>query len=190
MNTKKRGGNGRGAEPTDSQNQFFCKDCRNYRQILSQKENLKFFWEKECSLFNLQLSNAKKKCGGKYTDKINTSRTDMKVVKMTDWEDSDNYPQCEDQNNFRDFWDCVKKFLVDKNIKFNGYWHQNWEYGTPLVEYEGKIFAFAVSTRHWGQIMADAFDPGNKDPRVYLTWAFLNPEGEQPTVDENKDPLA
>ena len=38
--------------------------------------------------------------------------------------------------------------------------------------------------------MADAFDPNNKDWGAYLRWAFLNPDdGEQPTVDEYKDPL-
>ena len=111
------------------------------------------------------------------------------MIKMIAWEDAEKYPECQDQNNFRDFWNCVRKFLVEKNIKFNGSWHQNWDYGVPLIEYEGKLYAFTVTMRRWGKMMADAFDPDNKDPYAYLKWAFLNPDGEKDTiVDENKDP--
>jgi hypothetical protein len=173
----------------DNKNKYFCKKCKNHRQTLIQNNNFKYSWINECSLFDCLLPMAKKKCLGKYLDKINTSKRNMKVVKMIDWEESQNYPQCEDQNNYKDFWDCVKNFLKEKNIKFNGSWHQNWEYGTPLVEYEEKIYAFAISGRRWGKMMADVYDPDNKDPFAYLKWAFLNPDGENVTVDHNKDPL-
>jgi hypothetical protein len=169
-------------------NKLSCKECKNYSQYLSQLNNYKYCWIKECTLFDCRLSEAKKKCQGKYFDKNHLSKSNMKVVKMIAYEDAENYPQCDDQNNFRDFWNCVRKFLVEKNIKINGSWHQGWEYGVPLIEYEGKLYAFTVSTRQWGLIMADAFDPKNKDPFVYLNWAFLNPDGEKHTVDKNKDP--
>jgi hypothetical protein len=189
MNTEERYGNSRGAEQTDGQNQFLCKGCRNYKQTLEQKNNLKYYWEKECNRFDCQISKAKIKCQGKYFVKKDKSKNNMKVVKMIAWEDAQKYPQCDEQDNYKDFWDCVKNFLIEKNIKFNGYWHQGWKYGAPLVEYEGKIYAFAVSMRRWGQIMADAFDPGNKDPLSYVDWAFQDPDGEIPTVNENRDPL-
>jgi hypothetical protein len=166
-----------------------CKECYNYKQTLQQNDNLRFCWIKECTTFDCLLSAAKKKCQGTYINKIYTAKRDMKVVKMINWEDAQDYPQCEDQNNYKDFWDCVKKFLVDKNIKYNGSWHQNWEYGTPLVDFGGKIYAFATSMRRWGKLMADAFEPDNKDPLAYVDWAFQVPDGEQFTVDENKDPL-
>jgi hemolysin-activating ACP:hemolysin acyltransferase len=38
-------------------------------------------------------------------------------------------------------------------------------------------------------MIANAFDPDNKDPYAYLKWAFINPDGEKDTiVDANKDP--
>jgi hypothetical protein len=169
-------------------NQPLCKECKNYSQYLWQKENYKYCWIKECTQFDCRLSEAKKECQGKYFDKNDLSKKNMKVVKMIEWEDAEKYPQCEEQNNFRDFWNCVKKFLVEKNIKINGSWHQNWDYGVPLIEYEGKLYAFAVSMRRWGQLMAEAFNPNNKEPLAYVDWAFHNPDGEKHTVDENKDP--
>jgi hypothetical protein len=169
--------------------EYPCEECKNYKQILMQNKKHRFCWIKECTQFDCLLSIAKEKCNGEYINRIYALKKNMKVVKMITWEDAQNYPQCDDQNNFRDFWNYVKKFLVDRNIKFNGWCHQYWEYGTPLVEYEGKIYAFAVSMRYWGQLIADAFDPDNKDPFVYLDWAFLNPKGEHATVDENRDPL-
>jgi hypothetical protein len=173
----------------DNQNYFFCEKCRNYKQSLRQNENLKYYWVKECAKLNSTLSVAKKKCQGNYLRKMRAVKRNMRVVKMIGWEDSKNYPQCDEQNNYKYFWDCVKEFLVEKNIKFNGYWHQGWKYGTPLVEYEGNLFAFAMSMRRWGRIMADAFDPDNKDPLAYVDWAFSIPDGEDITVDENKNPL-
>jgi hypothetical protein len=166
-----------------------CKECYNYKQTiqLGHKDH-RFSWIHECTIFKSPLSIARKKCKGTYIN-IQPKR-DMKVVKMISWEDAQNYPQWEDQNNNKDLWNCVKKFLVEKNIKFNGCWHQGWKYGVPLVEYGGKLYAFAVSRGWWGEMMADAFDPCNKDPLAYVDWAFQDPVGEQPTVDENKDPLS
>jgi hypothetical protein len=178
-----------GTKLMNKHSKISCNKCKDYKQKLLQYKNLKHYWKKECAQFDCKLSIAKEKCRGNYFNKRYTTKKDMKVVKMIMWEDAQNYPQCDDQNNYKEFWDCVKKSLINKNIKFNGSWHQGWEYGTPLVEYEGKLYAFAVTMRRWGKIMADAFDPGNKDPGAYLKWAFYNPDGERPTVDENKDPL-
>jgi len=57
-----------------------------------------------------------------------------------------------------------------------------------LIELDEKFYAFAVSMRSWGLIIAEAFDPDDKDPLAYVKWAFCTPEGETITVDENKDP--
>jgi hypothetical protein len=58
------------------------------------------------------------------------------------------------------------------------------------VEHERKLYAFSVSMRWWGQIMAEDFDPGNKDLLAYTDWAFMNPYGEDVTIDESKDPMS
>jgi hypothetical protein len=170
-------------------NQYSCKTCKHYAQWLVQYKNFKYCWIKECVLFNCRLSTAHKKCQGKYFDKNRIAKGNMKVVKMIDWEDAEKYPECKEQNNFKGFWNCVKKFLADNNIKFNGSWHQNWEYGVPLIEYDGKLYAFTVSMRRWGLMMVEAFDPTNKDPLAYVGWAFSIPDGEGITVDENTDPF-
>jgi len=172
---------------TIGNNKLSCKECKNYSQILKPNKYLKFYWIKQCTQFNCHLSEAKKECQGKYMKKHYVFKNNMKVVKMTAWEDAEKYPQCKEQNNFRDFWNCVRKFLVEKNIKFSGLWHKDWEYGVPLIEHEGKLYAFAVSERHWGQIMSEAFNPNDKNPLVYPDWIFSIPYGERITIDENKD---
>ena len=170
-------------------NKFNCRRCKEYSQLLKQGDNHRFLWVKKCNKFDCCLSLARKRCQGKHFNGISTVKKNMKIVKMIAWKDSNNYPLCSDQNNFKNFWDYVKKFLFDRNIKYNGSWHQNWDYGVPLIENEGKLYAFAISMRRWGQLIAEAFDKENKDPFVYLDWAFSNPKGGHNTVDENKDPL-
>jgi hypothetical protein len=168
--------------------QPLCKECKNYSQWLWQNKNMKFCWRKRCTQFDCWLLKAKKECQGKFFDKNDLPKGNMKVVKMIEWNDAQKYPQCDDQNNFRDFWNCIRKFLVEKNIKINGSWHQNWEYGTPLIAYKGELYAFAVSMRRWGLIMAEAFNPKKRERLYYVDWAFGVPDGEDITVDENKDP--
>ena len=165
-----------------------CKDCKNFTQILQQR-NLKHYWQKRCTVFDCRLLPAKKKCNGKYFETAIKTNNTMKVVKMTDWNDAYNFPMCQDQKNFKDFWNCVRKFIKEKNIKFNGSWHQNWDYGVPIIEYDGKLYAFAISMRRWGLIISEAFYPENKDSGAYLDWAFSNPDGVKTDIDENKDPL-
>ena len=169
-------------------NQPLCKECKNYFQQLWQYKNMKSYWRKCCTQFKCRLLKAKKECQGKYFDKNHLSKGNMKVVKMIAWEDAKKYLQCKEQNNFRDFWNCVRKFLVEKNIKINGYWHQGWKYGAPLIEHEGKLYAFALSMRYWGLIMAEAFNPKKRERLDYVDWAFGVRDGEEITVDENKDP--
>jgi len=166
-----------------------CKNCKNFSQILIQKKDYKFCWQKECTLYDCRLLPAMKKCNGKYFEITKKPSKTMKVVKMEDYENVENYLDCQEQNNFKEFWDCVKKFLIDKKIKYTGSWHQNWEYGVPIIEYNGKLYAFAVTMRRWGLIIAEAFYPENKDPMAYLDWAFGIPKSESMDLDENKDPL-
>jgi len=169
-------------------NKLHCNECKYFSQILRSNIYIKFYWIKECTQFNCRLSEARKKCQGKYMNKHHIFKNNMKVVKMIAWKDAEKYSQCDKQNNYKDFWDCVRKFLVEKNIKFSGSWHQRWEYGVPLIEHEGKLYAFAVSARCWGQIMAEAFYPNDKSLLAHVRWFYWVPRGENITVDENKDP--
>jgi len=100
----------------------------------------------------------------------------MKVIKMVDYYEGRKYPDCHKQENFNEFWDFVKDYLVINNIKMTGPEHQG--YGTPLIEYKGKIFAFSLSNGKWGKLMAEAFDPNNKDEMAYCNWAWTRPEDE------------
>ena len=170
--------------------QFSCEECKSFSQNLTQNNNFKYYWIRNCITFTCRLFAARKKCQGKYFEKTKRNKKIMKVLKMISWKDAKKYPKCSDQNNFKDFWDCVKLFLRNNNIKVNGSWHQNWKYGVPLIEAEGKLFAFTVSMRRWGKLMAEAFEPENKDPLVYINWAFSGLAGVKDIVDENKNPLS
>ena len=167
----------------------YCKNCEYFSHKLLQHNNLRYYWSKNCILFNSKLNQSKEKCKHNYFKEKTKIIGKMNVVDMIAWEDRNNYICCEEQNNFKDFWNCVKIFLVDNNIKFNGSWHQNWEYGVPVIEHEGKLYAFTVSMRRWGKLMSEAFNSENKNPLSYIDWAFCIPEGECITVDEYKNPI-
>lgn len=101
----------------------------------------------------------------------------MKVIKMVSYEGAQKYPDCCDQDIYNDFWEFVKKYIVENNIKMCG--HQHQFFGVPLIEHNGKIYAFALSCRWWGQLMAEAYEPENKDKYAYCNWAWEIPDGEE-----------
>jgi len=101
----------------------------------------------------------------------------MEVIKMVSFEEGQEYPQCDEQDNFRDYWEFVKKHITENNIKMTGPEHQG--YGVPLIQYNGKIYAFSLSYGKWGELMAEAFEPENKDKMAYCNWAWSRPDGEE-----------
>ena len=171
------------------ENRIYCKNCLFLSQTLEQNNNFKYFWYKKCTKFNSKLSISCKKCKRKFKKEIHIGEKNMKVVKMISWDDTEIYPQCSDQRNFIDFWNYTKNFLIKNNIKFNGSYHQNWEYGVPIIENDGNLYAFTLSMRRWGKLMAEAFDPNNKNPLSYVDWAFGIPEGVVFTIDDDRDPM-
>jgi type IV secretion system protein VirD4 len=100
----------------------------------------------------------------------------MEVVRMVGFEDAQMYPQWGVHKYFDDFWKFIKEYIVKNNIKMTGAEHQ--KYGIPLIENNGTVYAFTLSYEKWGKLMAEAFDPDNKNDLAYLKWAGEKPEGE------------
>jgi len=104
----------------------------------------------------------------------------MQVVDMISWQDGDKYPDCDEQENFDDFCECVKKYIIKHNLRVSGFEYQRSPQGIPLIEFNGQKYAFRVSLRVWGGVMAEALEPNNKSPYAYCTWAWFNPDKERP----------
>jgi len=90
----------------------------------------------------------------------------MEMIRMVSFEEGQAYHQCRAQNNFYEFWDFVKEHLKKNNIKMTGAEHQ--EYGVPIIENNGSVYAFTLSYSNWGELMAQAFEPDNKDESALL----------------------
>lgn len=60
-----------------------------------------------------------------------------------------------------------------KNIKFSGAYHQNGEYGAPLMKTDYGVFRWTCSFRYWGEVMERA-----KAGTNYMEWAWDAPEEE------------
>jgi hypothetical protein len=100
----------------------------------------------------------------------------MHVEKITAYDEAQEYDYCIMRDNFQEFWDFIKDYIIEHNIKMTGYEHQS--YGIPLVQYGDETYAFYLSCEMWGKLMSEAFDPSNTDENAYLSWAFTRPDGE------------
>ena len=97
----------------------------------------------------------------------------MKVVKWTEWDDEHN-DDIESWHEIEEMSEVVAKELREKGYHFNGSYHQNGEYGVPVLD-NGKYFQ--VTQRTWGGIMAEAFPEefdNPDDPYNYVIW-YLGP---------------
>jgi hypothetical protein len=56
-----------------------------------------------------------------------------------------------------------------KGIRFNGYYHQNGDYGTPLIKTKYGIFKWTCSFRFWGGVMVQA-----NQGEDYKDWAWYD----------------
>lgn len=86
---------------------------------------------------------------------------------------------CMDDNPPELDMSAIRKAIVreinSKGYKFTGDYHQNGEYGMPVINNK---YIVCYSQRSWGGIMADALDLPNDDGYAYVKWAWLPPEGE------------
>jgi type IV secretion system protein VirD4 len=105
----------------------------------------------------------------------------MELIRMAGFEEGQAFPQCGVQDHSGDYWEFVKEHLVKNNIKMTGAEHQ--KYGIPLIEDNGTVYAFTLSYNSWGKLMAEAFDPDNKDTSAFLKWAGERPAGEESWVN-------
>ena len=111
----------------------------------------------------------------------------MKVTGWTDWE-NDKYETMpsfyiEGKNitaeQFEEAWNAVVEEIKNKGYKFSGTYHQNGDFGCPVIDDE---YVFCVSMRNWGQVMVEAHNIPDEDGFAYCRWAWTTPDGEEMIV--------
>lgn len=71
----------------------------------------------------------------------------------------------------------IEKAVIEElrahNYHFPGYYHQNADFGSPIIDDK---YIFCTTQRRWGGIMAKAFpeEIDNSDGMGYLEWAWEN----------------
>ena len=74
-------------------------------------------------------------------------------------------PRDEVEQAWREAEDVVKECIRRNGFKFSGEYHQYGEYGMPMFEDGSVLFC---SWRHWGSIMAEAWDPDGDKGLDYM----------------------
>jgi hypothetical protein len=100
----------------------------------------------------------------------------MKVTRWTYW-NNDKYLTIDDMTNeeFEEAGKAVAEALREKGYKFNGPYHQNGDYGCPVLDNK---YVYCVSMRTWGRIMQEAYNIPNDDGLGYVIWAWGKPNNE------------
>ena len=97
----------------------------------------------------------------------------MKVVRWVEWDD-EHYDDIESKEELDAMADAVVEELRKTKYHFNGSYHQNGDYGVPVLD-NGKYFQ--VTQRTWGSVMAMAYPEefdNPEDPYNYVVW-YLGP---------------
>ena len=95
----------------------------------------------------------------------------MKVVRWTKWNDDYHF----DYSDIEEVSKVVAAELRNKGYHFDGSYHQNGDYGAPVLD-DGRHVQ--VTQRTWGGIMAMAYPEefdNPEDPHNYVVW-YLGPE--------------
>ena len=95
----------------------------------------------------------------------------MKVVRWTEWNDDYHF----DYKDIEEVSKAVAAELRSKGYHFDGHYHQNGDYGVPVLD-DGRFVQ--VTQRSWGGIMAMAYPEefdNLEDPYNYVIW-YLGPE--------------
>ena len=109
----------------------------------------------------------------------------MKVVRWTEWDD-EHSDDIESWHEIEEMSEVVVKELREKGYHFNGSYHQNGEYGVPVLD-NGKYFQ--ASQRAWGEVMAMAYPEEFDNPEApynYLVW-YLGPGNHSNYIYPNGD---
>jgi hypothetical protein len=111
---------------------------------------------------------------------MDDKKNEYKIVLWTEWETA--YEKVE-KGEYKDYQEdlsdedgkkmrafLVNYFLENRNefykpnqtdgkvdSPFNGGYHQNADDGVPIIKYNGKLYAYKVSMRRWGDLMAEVF---------------------------------
>jgi len=94
--------------------------------------------------------------------------SEPKIVKWMEWQAANykvhigKYKDCYDdlkKTDIKKIENCIYKYFLDKGDFlrkkcFNGHYHQNMPKGAPIIEYKGLLYAYIVSTRKWGNVVA------------------------------------
>lgn len=111
----------------------------------------------------------------------------MKVIGWTDWDDP-KYEGKEQPNLYsNEVCDAIITELRSKGYKFTGDYHQNGDYGVPILD-DGTVCHYRQ--RSWGGIMAYAYpetipEEAKEDGVCYVTWAW-QPSPEPMVIPEPK----
>lgn len=107
----------------------------------------------------------------------------MKVTGWTWWEN----PEYEDLPNelYDEAKTCVAKELLEHGYKFTGDYHQNGDYGVPIIDNK---YLFMTSMRVWGHMMVRAYpdEIDDSDGYGYTEWAWMVPDGQDMVLPEEE----
>lgn len=110
----------------------------------------------------------------------------MKIIGWTNWEDP-RYKEIDFR--FLNMEECDRIFrtvsdeLSRRGYCFSGDYHQNGDYGVPILDDGRKV---CVSCRNWGHIMANAHPNKIHDYELkYIHWAWFAPEKEIYPIPED-----
>jgi hypothetical protein len=115
--------------------------------------------------------------------------TAVKVIKTVSWKESEQYldyweevPEGDRTELSLQFEECVKQYCKQNDIRLSGSQYQQGD-NIPIIEHEGKEYAFQASMRHWGSLMYDIWGDGDDSPETlrddamgYCVWAWTNPD--------------
>ena len=110
----------------------------------------------------------------------------MKITGWTNWDDP-NYAEYAAGSmaevEARD--DILIKEIREHGYKFTGDYHQNGDYGVPIID---DTWIYRASQRSWGHIMAFAYpdEIDNSDGMGYVAWAWSVPEGQKMVVPNER----
>lgn len=103
----------------------------------------------------------------------------MKIIGWTDW-DNPKYKELKPKSmkEYNETCEIIIKELREKGYKFTGSYHQQGDYGAPVIKLENnEEYLFKATQREWGAIMAQVYTEHNKgDGYDYYVWAWLMPE--------------
>ena len=107
----------------------------------------------------------------------------LEVVGWTFWGDPQ-YPRVPwiDEAHDRPYEQAVIAELRNRNYHFTGSYHQHGRFGVPVLN-DGK--QYSVSMRHWGRLMAEAWELEGK--HAYLSWSWFPPKAEEETIPNPTD---